>query len=103
MGQHSWPAPRTAPRTPNPPAALLQTNGELHFFLHNFLAEHPLVVDPGVDADEWLVRGQLKGISAGSTSSKPLSPSLFRHPPTPYTILPMQVELASTPLTRVQV
>ncbi|KAG2450240.1 hypothetical protein HYH02_000337 [Chlamydomonas schloesseri] len=35
---------------------LSETNGELHFFLHNYWAEHPLAVDPAVDADEWLVQ-----------------------------------------------
>jgi hypothetical protein len=37
---------------------LQETNGELHFFLHNYFAQHPLVVDPGVDADEWLVSAE---------------------------------------------
>ncbi|EFJ52107.1 hypothetical protein VOLCADRAFT_86928 [Volvox carteri f. nagariensis] len=35
---------------------LSETNGELHFFLHNYWAENPLVMDGNADADEWLVR-----------------------------------------------
>ncbi|KAG2499951.1 hypothetical protein HYH03_002236 [Edaphochlamys debaryana] len=35
---------------------LSETNGELHFYLHNYWADNPLVVDPAVDADEWLVK-----------------------------------------------
>ncbi|GLC44394.1 hypothetical protein PLESTB_000474400 [Pleodorina starrii] len=35
---------------------LSETNGELHFFLHNYWADQPLVMDGSTDADEWLVR-----------------------------------------------
>ncbi|GLI69103.1 hypothetical protein VaNZ11_013650 [Volvox africanus] len=35
---------------------LSETNGELHFFLHNYWAENPMVMDGSTDADEWLVR-----------------------------------------------
>lgn len=34
---------------------LAETNGELHFFLHNYVSERPLPLDPAVDADDWLV------------------------------------------------
>lgn len=34
---------------------LSETNGELHFFLHNYVAEHPLPLAPETDADAWLV------------------------------------------------
>ncbi|KXZ56825.1 hypothetical protein GPECTOR_1g744 [Gonium pectorale] len=35
---------------------LSETNGELHYFLHNYWAEQPLVMDGSTDADEWLVK-----------------------------------------------
>ncbi|GIL73184.1 hypothetical protein Vretimale_4766 [Volvox reticuliferus] len=35
---------------------LSETNGELHYFLHNYWAENPMVMDGSTDADEWLVR-----------------------------------------------
>lgn len=34
---------------------LSETNGELHYFLHNYVAEHPLPLAAETDADEWLV------------------------------------------------
>uniref|UniRef100_A0A383VAX8 Uncharacterized protein n=1 Tax=Tetradesmus obliquus TaxID=3088 RepID=A0A383VAX8_TETOB len=34
---------------------LSETNGELHFFLHNYLSEHPLPLAGETDADAWLV------------------------------------------------
>jgi hypothetical protein len=34
---------------------LSETNGELHFFLHNYISDHPLPLGGTVDPDEWLV------------------------------------------------
>lgn len=34
---------------------LSETNGELHFFLHNYISENPLPLAGDSDADEWLV------------------------------------------------
>jgi len=33
---------------------LSETNGELHFFLHNYLADNPLPLSGDSDADAWL-------------------------------------------------
>ena len=35
---------------------LSETNGELHFFLHNYVSEHPLPLDGKADPDEWLTQ-----------------------------------------------
>jgi len=35
---------------------LSETNGELHYFLHNYISDNPLSLDPRVDPDEWLVK-----------------------------------------------
>lgn len=34
---------------------LSETNGELHFFLHNYVSEHPLPLAGETDPDAWLV------------------------------------------------
>lgn len=34
---------------------LSETNGELHFFLHNYISDNPLPLGGTVDPDEWLV------------------------------------------------
>lgn len=34
---------------------LSETNGELHFFLHNYISENPLPLAGDTDADAWLV------------------------------------------------
>lgn len=34
---------------------LSETNGELHFWLHNYWSEHPLPLDPRIDPDDWIV------------------------------------------------
>jgi hypothetical protein len=35
---------------------LSETNGELHFFLHNYVSEHPLPLGGDLDPDDWLVQ-----------------------------------------------
>eukprot|EP00877_Chromochloris_zofingiensis_P002554 jgi/Chrzof1/1229/Cz01g45160.t1 len=34
---------------------LSETNGELHYYLHNYVSEHPIPLSADTDADEWLV------------------------------------------------
>lgn len=34
---------------------LSETNGELHYFLHNYISAHPLIMDGSLDPDNWLV------------------------------------------------
>lgn len=33
-----------------------ETNGEMHLFLHNYVSDHPLPLDGGIDADDWLIQ-----------------------------------------------
>ena len=34
---------------------LSETNGEMHFFLNNYVADHPLPMNGSTDADDWIV------------------------------------------------
>ncbi|KAG1660898.1 hypothetical protein FOA52_015940 [Chlamydomonas sp. UWO 241] len=58
---------------------LSETNGELHFFLHNYVADNPLSLDGRVDPDDWLAQlasSPLLRVSDPSRSSVPSAAAL---------------------------